>query len=202
MRGLLLISGKMGSGKTSVADAVEDILDSDGDALTQRVKFAGPLYAMQEMIYSYLERYGVAPVGKDRVLLQVLGTEWGRNSKGEDFWVNILRARANAFEGTTIVDDCRFPNELLTAYGLPTLRVRLVADDAVRAARLSKGGTFTNLEHPSETALDGHAEHFDLTVSTNNRSAREVAEIVLVEARALFSPPVADIPKSAMGGCV
>ncbi|RJG46480.1 hypothetical protein D3Y55_21025 [Mesorhizobium sp. DCY119] len=52
-----------------------------------------------------------------RHAMQTLGTEWGRNCMGEDFWVGIWRQRVEAIievGGRVIVDDCRFPNEAAT----------------------------------------------------------------------------------------
>lgn len=48
-----------------------------------------------------------------RYAMQTLGTEWGRNHMGQDFWVNMVRARiGNAPAGSKIViDDVRFENE-------------------------------------------------------------------------------------------
>lgn len=49
-----------------------------------------------------------------RMLVQTLGTEWGRQMIGEDFWVAILRRRlAIEVDATTpvVVSDVRFANE-------------------------------------------------------------------------------------------
>lgn len=49
-----------------------------------------------------------------RSLMQMIGTEWGRNMIREDLWVELWRQAVDAVpEGVPIViDDCRFPNEL------------------------------------------------------------------------------------------
>lgn len=48
-----------------------------------------------------------------RHAMQTLGTEWGRNQMGQDFWVNMVRtAIDNTPAGSKIViDDVRFENE-------------------------------------------------------------------------------------------
>lgn len=46
--------------------------------------------------------------------MQTLGTEWGRDILGSDFWIRLWRARVEqvASEGKrVVVDDLRFPNE-------------------------------------------------------------------------------------------
>jgi len=46
-----------------------------------------------------------------RHALQTLGTEWGRNIMGEDFWVNTARRRIESIPGNVVIDDIRFDNE-------------------------------------------------------------------------------------------
>src|SRR5690606_29421122 len=49
-----------------------------------------------------------------RHAMQTLGTQWGRDCIGEDFWVNLWRYAANdvlELGGRVVTDDCRFPNE-------------------------------------------------------------------------------------------
>ncbi len=46
-----------------------------------------------------------------RHTLQTLGTEWGRECLGEDFWVRIAQERIAALGGFVVIDDIRFENE-------------------------------------------------------------------------------------------
>lgn len=114
----------MQSGKSTVANALA------GHRYVT-VKFAGPLKSMlttllmmrgasqdaairmvegdlKEQPTRYLD--GKSP----RYALQTLGTEWGRDIMGTDFWVNCAMAQADRLmaDGYNVVmDDVRFPNE-------------------------------------------------------------------------------------------
>lgn len=89
----------------------------------QLVKFAGPLKDMLRAIgLSEDEIEGGLKEQPRNILcnktprhaMQTLGTQWGRDCIGEDFWVNIWRWRAEQIlddGGRVVVDDCRFPNE-------------------------------------------------------------------------------------------
>lgn len=46
-----------------------------------------------------------------RYAMQTLGTEWGRNHMGQDFWVNLLVQKVHQMDCNVVIDDCRFPNE-------------------------------------------------------------------------------------------
>lgn len=49
-----------------------------------------------------------------RHAMQTLGTEWGRECIGPDFWVSLLRRRMRAILGAggrVVIEDIRFPNE-------------------------------------------------------------------------------------------
>ena len=96
------ISGKMGSGKTTMTNA---IIESLGGV---RVSLAKPIYDLQETIYDQL---GIVLEGvKDRDLMIALGV-WGRN-KNPDFWLNQLDNFIEKTEHKIIIcDDIRFPNE-------------------------------------------------------------------------------------------
>ncbi len=108
------LSGLAGSGKTTATQLLQNHYP------LVRHPMAGPLKAMvaalgvpREVLdgpasvkEQPLERFG----GKTaRYALQTLGSEWGRNCMGEDFWVNQWAATLPP-EGC-ICDDVRFRNE-------------------------------------------------------------------------------------------
>jgi hypothetical protein len=73
-----------------------------------------------------------------RLLMQMIGTEWGRTRIGSDVWVLLWKAAVDRLDPTVpvVVDDCRFPNEAA----------------AVRAA----GGTLVAVERPGAGTASTH----------------------------------------------
>ena len=164
---ILLLSGKQGSGKTSIAKTLFHKRNDAGHA-TMIVNFEDVLRDMHDKVLDILHDFwpdrGLA---KDGPLLQMLGTDWARNTIDQDIWVKILQTRVAKFSADTlvIVGDCRFPNEF---QAFPSaLRVRLECERNVRKARCEMWRTHEL--HPSEIGLDGeaHAGLFDLYLHTD-----------------------------------
>lgn len=150
---VILISGKQGSGKTSLADNLAKQLFDIGRNPV-RLRFANVIYQMHGEVMRVAALYGLPTKEKDGSLLQLLGTEWGRATFGEDVWVRCLQNQVRSFGSRTgavfIIDDCRFPNEL---FGFPgAFSIRLNCD---RDARKGRAHGWRETEtHQSETALD------------------------------------------------
>lgn len=175
MKTLVLLSGRQGAGKSSAAAAIKRLVSRVGHQASI-LKFADPLYEMHDLCRAVLRRYGCDPFpGVDGRLLQLLGTEWGRKSRGETLWVDLFRKRAASLPESHIIicDDARFPNEM---DGFDpswrVVRVRLVAPENVRQERALKWRTDT--QHESEVALDGY-KGFDLFCDTAEMSPELVA---------------------------
>lgn len=86
---------------------------------------------------------GVTP----RCLMQLLGTEWGRELIDSEIWVRAWKGQAIRLlgEGRSVVcDDARFPNEAQAIKDLGGVMVRLLRPD---------GGSASYAEHASEGAL-------------------------------------------------
>lgn len=115
------------SGKSTAAAILVDLLPG-----AKILPFADPLKMMgvtllRQAGYSYfdatrhlfrdkeavLELLPGKPTG--RRLLQTLGTEWGRDCMGTEFWTVLWAQRAHKAVGegwNVLVDDVRFPNEV------------------------------------------------------------------------------------------
>ena len=115
---VILLSGKQGSGKTTTAVAVESKF-RDAGLIIMPYRFATALYAAHDAVIATLSRRGAIPdTQKDGLLLQVLGTEWGRK-KDIDMWVKAAKAYyaklETNFQGDArivgLIEDCRFLNE-------------------------------------------------------------------------------------------
>ena len=102
---LIGLSGKQGTGKSTLAKAIMDNYDD-----VKIFKIAGTLYELQDYIYN---RLGLTMIGeKDRPLLIAIGL-WGR-SKDVNIWTNDTLRQALEHSrkgGIALIDDIRFPNE-------------------------------------------------------------------------------------------
>lgn len=177
MTTIILISGKQGSGKSTLAAGLHRELGC------AKVKFADPLYAMQGVLRQVAHKWGIPFAEKEGRLLQLLGTEWGRETKGQDVWVNAAKhAVLKDYVGEVVViDDCRFENELRAFDGLPkvvTWKVRLKATEAIRANRAD--GWREDTAHASEIGLDHLPDSaFHQVFDTTTSPPTEVLESVL-----------------------
>jgi len=191
---VLLISGKQGSGKTTLAKNVCKAWQQTKNNRAILVNFADPLYDMHNFIIGYLKDHGIErPLVKDRPLLQLLGTEWGRRTVSENIWVDLLKAKIKKAEEPGrnlgqnqlfIVGDCRFRNEF-DAFP-DAVRIRLECTTDLRRVRCEQWRETDN--HASEIDLDGYAAEnkFDLNVYTDDMNAEKTSDLVmrLIEDRA------------------
>lgn len=113
---LIGLTGKMGSGKSTAIKFITKWAGRNKRDI-KPLKFAQPLYDMQEYIYDRISPVYTRPDDfvKDRKLLQWLGTEWGRDTIRKTLWGDIF---AEAFttwsknEAVIVVsDDVRFDTE-------------------------------------------------------------------------------------------
>lgn len=193
---IIAISAKQGAGKTTTADALAAAIKSE-DSHPRRVRFAAALYEMHDAIRPVLTKYGIERPAIDAPLLQILGTEYGRNIIGENVWVDCLMHFINNDLNIVvdldedipayIIDDMRFKNEFAAfdkfkdLPNFPILRVRLECDRDIRKAR--RGDKWRDNEtHASEVDLDGYVTEgkFDLIVDTGVTPINEVVDQILV----------------------
>jgi hypothetical protein len=118
MKGRLLgLAGKAGCGKSTVA---QELVDRQ---LAQRVRFAGPL--KDGLVAMGLSREQVDGDLKEtptpllcgrtpRYAMQRLGSDFGRDMIGDDFWVRLAMRRVDELLASgvnVVIDDVRFDNE-------------------------------------------------------------------------------------------
>ena len=121
---VIALLGNAGAGKSTVADYLI------AEHRYKRVKFAGPLKAMlraiglddEEIEGSRKEQPCDLLCGKTpRHAMVTLGTEWGRDLIGAEFWTGLWKEEACAHLNSgwnVVVDDCRFENEMKAAQHL------------------------------------------------------------------------------------
>lgn len=181
---IVLISGKQGSGKTATADTLKEKLE-DNNITVFCNKFAAPLYEMHDGVLAVLEKYGIKrDIVKDGPLLQVLGTDWGRNTVDKDIWVKCIqnwyndKPHPDMFSNGIVylIDDMRFKNEFNAFEGDEVLKIRLECSEEVRKARCSMWRENSN--HQSEIDLDDWVDLFDFRIDTNLNDLNEVVKII------------------------
>jgi hypothetical protein len=129
---LIALCGLAGSGKTTCAEYLRQ------EWGYSHLKFASPIKEMLRALGlndDHLEGdlkeqptellAGHSP----RHAMQTLGTEWGRELMGLNFWADMWAHSAERIlkaGGKVVVDDCRFPNELAAAKRLGGLAITVV----------------------------------------------------------------------------
>jgi hypothetical protein len=161
----LVFLGMLGSGKSHIAREAARL--TDGVVLP----FAKDVYRLSEAV---LGRPVDKTIQSDRALLKTIGTDWGREGRGDvdpalqaklatlwdrrhgyvDIWVDSFVRYAEAAPDQHIFnDDTRFPNELCRTVGLGFLPFYVGVSEATRARRLALRGEAVAPEayrHPSE----------------------------------------------------
>jgi hypothetical protein len=147
--GLVGLTGKAGSGKTTAAQVLVD-------AGWHRVKFAGPLKDMlrgmgltDRHIEGDLKEVPCDLLGGQtpRYAMQTLGTEWGRGLIHPDLWIMLARQRivtAMAAGLNVVVDDVRFENEAAVIRDLGGYVVGLERGDGA-GGHISEAGVAADL---------------------------------------------------------
>ena len=180
---IIMISGKQGSGKTSIMNNIILLAARQG-INAMEVRFAETIYDIHDYIRNTLRFRGIERPEKDGRLLQLLGTEWGRQTIDPDIWVKATLGFLNNVAPVPnpkhlfVISDCRFRNEFDM---VDAFKVRLEAPKDVRKARCD--GWRDTDTHISETDLDAYASEgkFDLVIDTTTTKPEDVAVQILKE---------------------
>ena len=149
---ILGLIGKAGAGKSSVANILAE------EYGFRRLPFAGPLKSMalavgltdEEVHGSLKETPSNLLCGRTpRQFMQWIGTEFGREMIGDDFWVNSWRRQLGMFAVDNfhplkiVADDVRFQNEVDMIKSLGGVIIRVHGREGE--------GSPSGASHPSET---------------------------------------------------
>ena len=178
---IMMISGKQGSGKTTLQNAVRAHMERAYKVKTHEIRFADTIYKIHDYARELLRFRGVARPDKDGAFLQMLGTEWGRNQIDPNIWVQCaLGEISNTCPSPRedylfLISDCRFKNEF---DGVEAFKVRLEAGKEVRQARCD--GWRDNDQHQSEIDLDEYASEgfFNCYVDTEMPIQTSISHIL------------------------
>jgi hypothetical protein len=178
---IISISGKIGSGKDTIADI---IMQYTPYHRWQVKKFAGKLKDIAEILTGVPkinfedQEFKQQDMGPEwgmtyRDLLQKLGTEAMRSGLHKNVWVNALFAdyQFNIEEDEQIpywiITDSRFPNELAAVKEHNGIAIKVIRDS----------GNTIGTTHTSETALDDYTD-WDYVIN-NNGTLEELKTQVL-----------------------
>lgn len=179
---IIAFNGGLGSGKSTAIKFLKRYLgqfynQTDGAPCSEDVnlvKFAQPLYDIQEYVYGRIQDVHTRPANfiKDRKLLQWLGTDWGRSTVGENVWVDLWKAEVKAItedyagfstdRPVIVCDDVRFDNEAATVKAMGGIIVKISANFSKERA---EGGVGIS-NHASEAGIN--FDYVDFVVENNS----------------------------------
>lgn len=176
MNQIVLLSGKQGSGKSTIQKALAAHVFQNMKRIPAIINFADPLYEFHNFIRNRMTEYGIERPQKDGRLLQLLGTEWGRQSVDTNIWCQIAKNKTSKLrDAVAIIGDCRFKNEL--RFFPDAIKVKLYADRDVRKSRCDSWRDTEN--HQSEIDLDDVSEkEFDFVLNTEITSVKDCVEML------------------------
>lgn len=176
----LIISGKAGSGKDSLAEFMREILKKND----KRVIVIHYADAVKWVLRDFFDWDGQ----KDehgRHLLQYIGTDVVRKNY-PNYWVGIVAGLLSAFEAENLFDvalipDARFPNEVEVVEDTigPATLIRVDRKNLDGTPWINDKLTKEQREHASETSLDSYG--FDYIVHNDEglELLKESAETLL-----------------------
>lgn len=166
---LIGFNGSMGVGKSTAIQALKDFVFPQEVTL---IKFAQPLYDMQEFIYRRIAPVHSRPSNftKDRKLLQWLGTDWGRDTISQSLWVSLWvdaveELRAEDPSAIIVCDDVRFDNEAEVLKAMGGHIIKIVSNRNGDRINLSAGIP----NHSSEAGIKNN--FLDFVVENNDTVA-------------------------------
>jgi len=181
---VVIISGKQGSGKTTLANLICREYKTLGYDQVRVLTFAEELKKIQDYILNTMERLtGVKRPSKDGDLLQMIGTDWAWPKYGDDVWIKIVKRKIEYIKNhcssktLIIIEDCRTESEF-DAFP-DSLSIRLFANEDDRRKRAEYWRH--NINHISETGLDTYSASgkFDYYFDTSDKHINITPKYIL-----------------------
>ena len=177
----IAISGKMGSGKTTLTQEIIRQLDIMGIS-AQQVSLGA---AVKDVANRY---FGMDPATKDRVLLQKIGQQF--REIRPSVWIDLIIDEVSDVDTVYICDDVRFQNELsaLTTAGWKTIRLQVSESEQKRRIQTTYQNSWEShwraRNEISETDLDNYESEFDtiipeITIDEVEHHAQKIVSVIL-----------------------
>ena len=180
MIGTIIISGKAGSGKDTVAQFMKEELEKNG----KKVLVIHYGDAVKWVLKSFFNWDGKKDI-VGRTLLQHVGTDIVR-AKYPNFWTDIVVELISAFESyndfdVALVPDARFPNEIDIALQIldNCIAVRVERHNEDGSEWINPDLTENQRTHSSETSLDCYAFDYIIHNDEGLEVLRESAKTIL-----------------------
>lgn len=158
-RKIIGFTGQMGAGKTEATNCLSTCIENLGYN-AKVIKFAQPIYDIAEFCYDRIHK---DYKGKDRKLMQFIGTDWGREVD-QNLWVNIweLDVKHSKFFNSdyesplfVLTDDVRFDNEAQKIIEMGGVVIKIDSTAESREKRIPLVGT----SHKSESGVSDKYIH-------------------------------------------
>jgi len=102
-----------------------------------------------DLIECAMQEYPSVVGQKNRRLMQVIGTEIGRNVMGESIWIDYVKRFSNPYTDFLVSDDLRFDNEAAAV----DIHVAIVPNAFYEQTRAQLSNEYTFSDHESEHGL-------------------------------------------------
>lgn len=160
------IAGRAGSGKDTFADLFCNLIEGRSFI---KVAFADPIKEMLAVIgvddvdkYK-LKKHPILGV-TSRVMMQTLGTEWGRDTIYENIWVDIAKQKGLG-KDILVISDVRFQNE-----------ADFVRDNGILIHIVNRGGI--DSQHYSESGIEAIGVDIVVDNSSDIKSLEQSVRMV------------------------
>lgn len=174
---LIGLSGKMGSGKSSVAKALVNKYDEGFEGIAKIISLSEPIRQLCQLGLNRSDREAWTKFGTG-VIRDGVKREFGHYDFWPNYFVNTVQAHLKRYPMTIIVcDDVRHINEVEALEAIGFTIIRLFADEGVRRKRCESIGKDFDTTHESETALDDYPFTFNILNNFNNSLSAVVRSI-------------------------
>ena len=188
MKPNIALVGKMGSGKTTIANALAEYHGYKRISWADGVRYVASLaYGPIDYNKQYQVRLPDNSMGTltGRQILQRVGTDALRNNVDLDFWIKTLfnRLANDPNGGPWVVDDSRFDNEAMSARANGWLTVQVKVNEEARIERIHRlypEADSSTIQHSSENSFSG--TYIDIAIWNTTPDVRKTVDQLMATA--------------------